>query len=164
VSDDSQQRPIDAVRALRSRGIGNAEDLLEYGTPDEILAACRRWDSREGVGPGLLARWIRDREFVEEPAAPQSKAVIMRARFDEYAARFPVGAVAERHADLQARRWPEDDPCPGDMVVIETTYPLVSMECDQCGFVAALGPRQLHVLGEQQPLPRHEAPHAEQPF
>jgi len=153
VNGNDQPAAIDAVRALRSRGIGNAEELLEYGTPDELLAACRRWDGRQGVGPGLLASWIRNREFVDEPTAPQSKAAQMRARFEEYAARFPEGAVAEPHARLQARRRYDDDPCPGSLIVIETTYPLIAVECDACDYAAAYSARSLHVLGEQEPLP-----------
>ena len=35
----------------------------------------------------------------------------MRARFDEYAARYPEGSIAEPHSDLQARRWPDDERC-----------------------------------------------------
>jgi hypothetical protein len=152
---DDGLRPVEAVKALRARGVNNPEDMLEHATPEQILAACHRWDGQRGVNPGLLVHWIRAGEF-GEPAAtpPPSKGEQMRARFDEYAARFPEGAVAEPHARLQARRWPEDDPCPGDLIVIETTYPLISTECDRCDFVAAYPLRSLHVLGEQEPLPR----------
>ena len=98
--NDNGSASIDAVKALRARGIGNAEDLLEYGTPDQILGACHRWDQRKNVGPGVLAAMIRNGEFVDEqparPAAPTS-ASRLRARFDEYVARFPEGSVAEPH-------------------------------------------------------------------
>lgn len=146
---DADPRPSDAVKALRARGVNSAEDMLEHGTPDQLLAVCRRWDAQRGSkSTGLLVHWIRQGEF-NEPAASTapSKGSMMRSRFEEYAAQFPVGTVAEPHARLQARRWPEDEPCPGSMRVIEATYPLLSMECDECGFAAALGPRHLHVLG-----------------
>ena len=70
----------------------------------------------------------------------------MRARFDVYADRYPEGATAEPHARLQARRYPEDDACPGSLVVIETTYPLITVECDVCAYTAAYPARSLHVL------------------
>ena len=139
----------DPIDALRARGIDNAEELLEYGAPDEILAACHRWDARKGVGPGLLARWIRNREFKAEPAsAPaHSRAEEMRARFDEYASRYPEGSVAEPHHRLQVRRrYHDDDPCPGSLIVVDTIYPLLALKCDECGFLTALTPRNLHIL------------------
>ena len=73
----------------------------------------------------------------------------MRARFDEYAARFPEGAVAEPHARLQARQYRDDTPCAGSLIVIETTYPLISVECDACDYTAAYPARSLHVLDGQ---------------
>ena len=60
---------IDAVRALRARGIDNAEDMLEHGTPPELLAACHRWDQRKNVGPGVLVAMIRAGEF-RDPTPP----------------------------------------------------------------------------------------------
>jgi hypothetical protein len=140
-------RSIEAVRALRDRGIDNAEELLEYGTPEEILRVCRRWDSRKGVGPGLLARWIRSREF-DEPEPASGKADQLRARMAEYARRFPVGSVAETHRVLSARRWPDDDPCSGEMVVVEADASVLALECDACGFGVAYTPRCVHVLGQ----------------
>lgn len=138
---------IEAVTALRARGVDTAEDLLEHATPAQILAACHRWDGRQGVGPGLLVRWIRQGQFAEpEPAGAPSKGELMRARFDVYADRYPEGATTEMHAELQARRYPEDDPCPGDLIVIETTYPLITVECDECGYEAAYPAHSLHVL------------------
>jgi hypothetical protein len=149
--------PADAVRALRARGVDTADELLAYGTPPQILSACERWDRRQGVGPGLLARWIRDGTFEEpDPEPPKrGKAAQLRERFDEYVRRFPVGAVAESHADLVRRRWPDDwerakqrdeEVCPGDMIVVAASYPVLEMECDECGFSAGLTPRHLHVL------------------
>ena len=147
---NDELRPMNAVNALRARGVDTAEALLEDATPEQILAACRRWDSRQGVGPGLLVRWIRAGEF-DEPASPTgpSKTEIMRAKFDTYAARFPEGEVAEPHARLQARRYPEDDPCPGNLVVIGTTYPAIAVECDTCDYTAAYPLRSLRVLDGQ---------------
>ena len=149
MSEGNDTTAIEAVTALRARGVDTAEDLLEHATPAQILAACHRWDGRQGVGPGLLVRWIRNGEFTEPQAAPPpGKGAQLRARFDEYANRYPEGAIAEPHARLQARRYPdENDPCPGLLVVIETTYPLISVECDQCDYTAAYPARSLHVLG-----------------
>ena len=58
-------------------------------------------------------------------------------RFEMYAARYPVGTVIEPHRVLDARRWPEwapDPPCPGQMVVADTNWPVVALQCDKCGF------------------------------
>ena len=143
-------RPMEAVKALRARGVDKAEALLELATPEEILRACQKFDRREGVGPGALYNWIRNGEFDDPaPAAAKTKSAIMRERFDEYARRYPEGAVAEAHATLIMRRWPDevdDGVCAGDMIVVSASYPVLEMECDACGFVAALTPRALHVL------------------
>jgi hypothetical protein len=136
--------PADVVRALRARGVDDPEMLLECGSPDEILAACRRWDRRKGVGKGLLVKWIREGQFDEpEPQPKQSRDAILRARFDDYARRLPAGSSVEPHAQLQARRREDQDSCDGRMVVYESIYPNVTVECDRCGFVAAYPIRML---------------------
>jgi hypothetical protein len=142
------ERIRDAVSALRARGIDNAEELLAFGTPEEILAACRRWDARPAVGPGLLARWIRDQDFSEpEPTPAPSKTAGLRTLFADIARRYPVGTVLETHAELIERRWPQDadraeeagEPlCPGWMVVIAATWPLLESECDACRFLVGI--------------------------
>jgi hypothetical protein len=141
---------MDAVRALRARGVNSPEVLLEFGTPDEILGACHRWDQQKGVSSGLLVKWIRDRNFVQEPKAVVSQAARNHALFQEYAARFPEGAVAETHATLIARRYPDeldDDVCAGNMIVFQALEPNLAIECEACGFVTGIPVRSLHVLG-----------------
>jgi hypothetical protein len=148
-NDNGGMRSAEAVRALRARGIDEAEKLLVFGTPAEILAACYRWDKRKGVGPGLLAKWIRDREFDDPEPIVEGKQAQLAARFDDYARRLPVGARAEPHARLNSRRYPDDpnDPCIGDLIVIESAYPVLTLECNMCGFITAYTPRSLHLLG-----------------
>jgi hypothetical protein len=137
-----------ALRALRLRGIDPAEPMLEFATAAEILSACRRWDKRKGVGAGLLVKWIRDRDFpAEEPPARE----YLRARFDAYAQQFPEGSIAESHGRLQERRWPEDERCMGEMIVIETTYPIIAARCSECDFEAAYPVRSLHILDRSLP-------------
>jgi hypothetical protein len=159
-SNDNDPRPMEAVRALRARGVDTAEALLQAATPEQILAACRRWDGRQGVGPGLLARWIRDGQYDEPPSTPpQTKLERLRDRFDAYALRYPVDSIAEPHRRMIERRWPGDitratelshDLCDGDMVVVDATYPVLELECDECGFTAGLVARSLHVLPLEQ--------------
>lgn len=168
-------RRQEAVQALCARGVSPvlAEELQGLGTPDQILAACRRWDDDEGVGAGALVYRIRAGDFAEpepEPApAPTNKAAQLRARSDAYARRFPVGAIAEPHRRMIERRWPDDiaralelghDVCDGDMIVVEAIYPLLTVECDRCDFEAAYPVRGLNVLGgllEPVPDPEEQA-------
>lgn len=141
---------IEAVQALRTRGVNHPEQLLELAEPEQILAACRRWDTQTGVTPGLLVTWIRAGEFTApepEPTAP-TKSQQLRATHAAYARRYPVGTVVETHRRLVERKWPadleRDDPCPGDMVVWHATYPLLVMRCDECGFEAGLPVHEFH--------------------
>lgn len=146
MTDSSQQ----AIDALAARGIDNGEQLLQFGTPQQILAACHRWDSRENVGAGLLARWIRDQEFAAEPPPAPDRQEQQRAIFAEYVQQYPPATAAQLHGELLARAWPEhfnrQGICPGQMIVIETQFPLLTLECDRCGFTAALTPRSLAAL------------------
>jgi hypothetical protein len=145
--DQTTVTTVQAVAALRARGVNTAEGLLEYATPDQILIACHRWDGQQGVGPGLLARWIRDGQFLEpEPAEPPGPGLQLRTRFDQYAARYPVGTVIEPHQTMIDRRWRNDPPCDGRIVVVDTTWPALILECDKCGFNATIPPRQLSLL------------------
>jgi len=152
MNEGNGKRPVEAVQALRARGVDTAEQMLQLATPAQILAACRRHDARQGrVGPGAIVKWIRDGEF-DDPLDPpaHSRPAQLRARFDEYVRSLPVGRTVEPHCALVARCWPgelDDGVCGGDMVVIEATYPVLSMACDECGLVAAIGPRHLHTLG-----------------
>lgn len=136
----------DALRALKNRGVNQAGDLIEIATPDQIVSACHRWDCERNASPGLLVYWIRHGKFAQEPLPAQSKAEQLRARFDEYAAAFPVGSIAEPHVSLQARRNYDDDPCPGDLIVTETSWPTLVVRCDRCDFEAAFSPRALQHL------------------
>ena len=147
MTDDDEPTPIDAVRALRTRGVNDPDDLLECGSPAEILAACHRWDRQQNVKPGLLVHWIRNGQFHDPGVVHASKTAVHQARFDEYAQRFPVGSVAEPHDRLQQRRWPEDERCPGRMIVVDHAGLSIVAECDACQFEAAYPVRALHVLG-----------------
>lgn len=142
---------MDAVRALRERGVNSPEALLEHGTPEQILAACHRWDKQQGVSAGLLVKWIRDGNYTEPDEKPaQSKGAILRARFDEYVRHHPQGSIAEPHATLIARRWPNEldfDTCNGNMIITAADYPIIEMDCDKCGFAVGASARQLHLIG-----------------
>jgi hypothetical protein len=142
--------PMDAVHALRDRGVDNPEDLLAFGTPAQILAACRVYDGRPGARPGLLVSWIRSQRFPEPatPAPTVRKVEELRARFAAYARRFPIGQDAISHRALDDRLRPENaDDCAGDMVVVDDGYPVLVLECDACGFENGIPVRGLHILG-----------------
>lgn len=146
----SETRPSDVVHALRERGVDNGEELLQFGTPEQILAACRRWDARQNVGPGLLARWIRDQEFPEEGAPVVDKRAQLEARFADYAARYPEGSITEPHARLQTRKGYHEDACPGNLVVFDVLDLVIMAECDACGEEWSYTARTLHLLGPPQ--------------
>lgn len=161
---------MDAVRALRARGVDNAEGLLDSATPEAILRTCEWWDGLSGVRPGLLVKRCREGGVPEAVTAvvgdPEGDRVaeliqrggrvpdtqkklrdrVYRGRFERYADAFPVGAVSETHTELAARLWSEDEhTCSGGMVVVELAYPHVTIECDECGFDACLTPATLQV-------------------
>ena len=142
--EENTPTTIDAVQALRARGVDTAEDLLEHATPEQILTACRRWDGRKGVGPGLLASWIRNGVEPEPPAAPPT-IDRLRDEFDEYAARYPVGTIIQSphwrsvpvenpppHSRIWGRIRQED--CPGTVRIIAANYPALIAECDSCRY------------------------------
>ena len=147
--------PIEAVRAMRERGIDNAEDLLQYAPPDRILAACAAWDERKGrtnVGPGLLAKMVRDGGPDPTPPPLDAPFVIrgLREKFDRYIAANPVGGVVEPHVEPQRRRWPDDEPCDGNLITVEIDTPTATdltedssapgwhhIVCDVCQFPAS---------------------------
>ena len=136
---------LDAVRALRARGVDQAEPLLEHGTPDEILSACRRFDARQGrVGPGWLVTEIRAGHYTDpEPENEPSVSDRLKAQFIEHQARLPVDTVIERHTDLEARLWQRTETCPGLMRVGPSSYPILWLVCSICQFEVGVPVRQL---------------------
>ena len=138
-------RPIDAVRALRERGVDQAEEMLELATPEQILMVCARADRRGNIGPGLIVKWIRERQF-EDEVPVVDHAAQLRARFDDYAKRFPEGSVAEPHARLQGRKGYRVD-CPGRLLVVDIPEGAIVAECDICGEEWSYTVRTLYLLG-----------------
>jgi hypothetical protein len=136
MTDDRQ----DAAAALRARGVDQIEPLLDAATPAQIFAACRRFDKRDGAGPGLLAHWIRH-ATVPEDEPTESNTARLRRRFQEVVADYPPGSMIGIHRAVQA----DDDerPCDGEMIVLEAAFPLLVIRCDECGFEGALTPRGL---------------------
>lgn len=137
---------MDAVKAMRARGIDNPEELLQYATLEAIRGACQWWDGKPGVGAGLLAKKIREGGIDPEPRpAPGSVEERQRATHADSARRFPVGSV-EPHARLQQRRWPDDEPCPGSMIVVTHDCPSWILECNRCGFEVGLSLRAMAIV------------------
>jgi hypothetical protein len=151
---NDELRPIDAVKAMRARGIDNAEEHLQYATLEQIRGWCEWWDGKQGAGPGLLAKKIREGGDPPGQRPPAGSVhTRLRATHDDYAQRFPPGSVVEPHARLLTRqRYKDDHPleearsleqsgdelCRGLLVVLSNRYPVWEVECDLCGFVAGL--------------------------
>jgi hypothetical protein len=136
---------MDAIRALRDRGVNQPEQLLEHGTPEQILAACDRWDRQPNVSPGLLVKWIRDGQFAEQ-ATKANTAEERRATFASYARRYSAGETIELHATLQARRSYDDEPCPGELVVVDLVGQQLAARCEDCGYEVAYTARSLRAI------------------
>lgn len=136
----------DAIRALRGCGITDPARLLEHATPDVIVATCNWWQKQSGVRTGLLVQRLRAGGIDTAPAPEFSRQQQNQLRFQEYADRWPEGSTIEPHARLQARRYPEDDPCPGQLVVFEALYPSLIAECDACGFEVGYPLRALNTI------------------
>lgn len=133
----------DAIREMRACGLDNPEALIDCATPEAIVAACRWWKAKKGVGTGLLVSRIRDGGITEAPP----RADELRQRFQGFATRWPTGTVVSTHTRLQERYWPRDEPCPGDMEVWDTTYPIVALMCRCCGFEIGYPLRRLAEMG-----------------
>lgn len=168
----------EALHAMRTRGIDNAEELLTFATPDEIVATCAWWDARKAerrdVHAGLLASKIRA-GGIEPGAVPEPAEDRKQALADWVHEHYPIGAVVEPH-QLMARRCNHVDvKCGGDMVVLWTDgiyaevqnpddkavidivrvdrpdWPILNCQCSQCEFVAAYSPRAMRDIGQTVP-------------
>jgi hypothetical protein len=145
---NGELRPIDVVKALRARGIDNPEVALqlcrehhsdERETLEAIRATCEWWDTKRGVTAGLLFAKVREGGIDPQPKkVPGVVQARLHVTFDGYAQRFPVGSVAEPHAQLQERRRHDGEPCPGSLIVLSQDYPLFVLGCDGCSFEACL--------------------------
>jgi hypothetical protein len=160
----SNDRPMDAVQALRDRGIDNPESLLQYADPEAIIRTCEWWDGLKNVGTGLLVSKVREGgiaspDGLSEKARKHARLV---DRFAEVAQRFAPGDVTETHARMQCRacgtpdaRWQhpdEEELCGGDLVVIAVSsdieVPCIEVRCDACLFESCYSPRSAAVLPE----------------
>jgi hypothetical protein len=155
----NDQQPTDeqAVAALAARGVDNGAHLLIYATPDEILATCRWFDGRQGVGPGLLAKRIRDQDFPTEPPPARNPIDEMHAKFDDYARQFLTGTVIRsphyRTVPIpdpppNARIWDRlrTENCPGTVRITGANYPFIQAECDSCRYDCATPVNALHTI------------------
>ena len=147
---------LDAVQALRARGVDQAETLLEIADPDDLVALCRRFDVRQGrVGPGWIVSEARAGHFADpapppEPPTPEEQ---MRARFDETLRRLPLDTPIWRHADMEPPHRLEE--CPGVMRIEESFYPIVVIACSVCRDSIGVPIRHAHNL---KALSRHDDP------
>lgn len=132
-----------ALTMLRDRGIDDAESFLNSTDPQTIIRTCKWFDREKNASKRLLA-WKLKQGGVAEEDAPVNKQARMRDIFDRYLQQHPIGSRLCSHVQLSARKWPDDkETCPGQMLVVEASYPVLEMECDVCGLDAALTPRAM---------------------
>ena len=147
----------DALDALTERGVHHPEQLADCGTPDEIIAACHRWDRQDGVTTGLLVKWIRDGDFPPpEPANPYRR---LKTRFEDYARKYPAGTVVES-SHYRPTRVPDSKPdapiwdrvrhveCDGTVRITSASFPTILCECDKCRYECAIPARLVHALDQ----------------
>ena len=76
VSDSTSIEAIrSAVRALESRGISNASDVVRAGAAAMVQRAVEAFDARSDVGPGWLAEVVRSGGPWAEAPARQAPGV-----------------------------------------------------------------------------------------
>jgi hypothetical protein len=151
---NGQPTELDALNALRERGVNAAEDLLELATPDQILATCKRWDAQHHVNPGLLVHWLRTGQIAIPTPDPIDQ---MHAQFDDYARHLLTGtAIKSPHyrtvpipdpppnAHIWDRLRTED--CPGTVRITGANYPFILAECDSCRYDCATPVNALHTI------------------
>lgn len=127
---------IEALHALRDRGVEDAESLLEAASVDRIMATCK-WADRQGASTRLLVWKVKHGGVDPADLAVKGKRQRMQERFAEIAQRYPVGWIAEPHRQLQRRRGYDED-CDGMLIVVEPPqFPTVVVRCDACAYEAA---------------------------
>lgn len=129
---------------MRACGLDAPEALVDCAAPEAIVAACKWWKAKKGVGTGLLVSRIRDGGITEAPPRESE----LRARFQEFADRWPIGTVVSTHARLQQRYWPWDEECPGELMVWDVTYPVIALACRECVFEVGYPLRRLMKEGK----------------
>ena len=129
----------DAIHALERRGIDNPERVLDLLSPERILATCEWYDRQQGARTGVLVWKIRNGGV--EPSAVSSTLDRPRSRpvYDDSG--LPVLFMA--HADWDKRRDFTVSCADGQLMAVAAVYPIVTVECDRCGFLAGLGHRGL---------------------
>ena len=143
---------LDAVHALRARGVDQAEQLLELGDPEELLELCGRFDARDGrVGPGWIVSEARAGHFTdpEPPPTPPTPEEQHQAKFAAALRRLPPGTAIWRHAEMEPPHRLEE--CPGLMRVEESTYPTLTIACTVCLDTVAVPVRLVHALKPIEP-------------
>lgn len=120
-----------ALDAMRQRGVENPDTFIDGLDPDRILGACQWFDRQQGGSVGLLIWKIRQGgvavRTVEEPQAIRRPVWRMP----------PEPIFYKTHAAWdQQRGYP--DTCTGRLMVVEADYPVATVECDQCDFLAGL--------------------------
>lgn len=133
---------------MRARGIANPVELLTFADTDGILGAIRWFDSQHGVGPGLLAKAIRD------GGMPDFQPRRVRSLIDDqklYAAQIigwlgsklpDVCRVPERIVELDRQTFGE-----------ESALRLAA--CDQPHYAAIAAVLRLHAAGDKLTVKEH---------
>ncbi len=80
---------------MSEREIDNPRELLNFASPERIIASCRWWDTRRGsgAGPGVLAKRIREGGM--DPQAANRPRLNGRSEWEE--AKQSIQRAIQRH-------------------------------------------------------------------
>jgi hypothetical protein len=128
-----------AVRALRDRGVDNADEIVKHAeynsvSYEMIVGACEWFDTQRGnISPGLLVWKVKQGGV--QPRNRNESTTGRRPRIEYDQSHLPLFYLSHRQWELDHKF--EAD-CAGRLMIVGAEYPVLKLECDACGFEAGM--------------------------